>query len=86
MVLNGLRNSCTIERIKCDDFRMTLSENVGSPMVPIGTHGIYAEGNMANLSPTIPINISRTPGKIENVYIGAYCSLNEVEAFTKLFK
>ena len=41
---------------------------------------------MANLSPTIPINISRDPGKVENVYIGASCSLDEIKEYTELFK
>ena len=45
-----------------------------------------AEGNMANLSPTIPINISHDPGKIENVYIGADCSPDEIKEYTELFK
>jgi hypothetical protein len=37
-------------------------------------HDIYAEGNMVSISPTITINISHIPGKVENVYIGADCS------------
>ena len=45
-----------------------------------------ADGNMANLSPTIPINISRDPGKVENVYIGVDCSPDEIKVYTKLFK
>ena len=45
-----------------------------------------ADGNMANLSPTIPINICRDPGKIENVYIGAGCSPDEIKEYTELFK
>ena len=73
--------------MECDDYRVILSENVGSPMIPLGTPGYnYAEGNMDKLSPTIPINISRTPRKIENVYVGADCSPNEIDAYTKLFK
>jgi hypothetical protein len=61
-------------RIEHDDFRYTLSEMVGHALVPLYTHGFYPEGNMANISPTVTIDISRTPGKIENVYIGADCS------------
>ena len=38
------------------------------------------DGNMANVSPTIPINISRDPDKVENVYIGADCSLDEIKS------
>ena len=45
-----------------------------------------ADGNIANISPTIPINISRDPGKIENVYIGAECSHAEIQEYTELFK
>ena len=41
---------------------------------------------MANLSPTIPINISRDPGKVENVYIGADCSPDEIKEYIQLFK
>ena len=41
---------------------------------------------MENLSPTIPINISRDPGKVENVYIRADCSPDEIKEYTMLFK
>jgi hypothetical protein len=49
-------------------------------------HGIYAEGNMESVSPTVSIDISRTPGKIENVNIGADCSPEEIMIYTNLFK
>jgi hypothetical protein len=55
-------------------------------MVLLDMHGIYAEGNMVNISPTVAIDISRTPGKIENVYIGADCSPEEIQIYTDLFK
>ena len=45
-----------------------------------------ANGNMVNISPTIPINISHDLGKIENVYIGAECSHAEIQEYTDLFK
>ena len=45
-----------------------------------------ADGNMVNISPTIPINISHDPSKIENVYIGADCSHPEIQEYTELFK
>ena len=41
---------------------------------------------MANLSPTIPINISRDPGKVENIYIGVDCSPDEIKEYIELFK
>ena len=45
-----------------------------------------ADGNMANLSPTIPVNISHDFGKVENVYLGVGCSPDEIKEYTKLFK
>ena len=75
-----------LNRLECDDFRAILSEKVGSPMVPLSSPSQIVEGNMANLSPTIPINISCHPGKIENIYIGADCSLDEIKEYTNLFK
>ena len=38
------------------------------------------------ISPMIPINISRNPGRIENVYIGEECSHAEILEYTQLFK
>jgi hypothetical protein len=75
-----------LERIERDDFRSTLSEIVGHTIVLLDTHDIYAEGNMASISPTIMIDISRTPGKIENVNIGVDFLPEEILIYTKLFK
>jgi hypothetical protein len=75
-----------ISRIKQDDFRSTLRWIVGHTIVPLDTHDIYVEGNMASISPTITINISHIPGKVENVYIGADCSPEEILIYTELFK
>ena len=55
-------------------------------MVPLSSPGQMAVGNMANLSPTIPINISHDLGKVENVYIGAGCSPDEIKEYIELFK
>jgi hypothetical protein len=63
-------------RIEHDEFRSTLSEMVDHDVVTL--HGVYAEGNMVNISPTITIDISRIPRKIENIYIGANCSPGEI--------
>jgi len=46
---------------------------------PVSTHDVFAEGNMSNISKTILINISKTPGVIENVLIGADYSHEEIE-------
>jgi hypothetical protein len=63
-----------------------LSEIVSHAVVPLDTHDIYAKGNMVSISPIVMIDISRTPGKIENVNIGADCSPEEIMIYTELFK
>jgi hypothetical protein len=76
----------SLERIEQDEFRSTLSEIVGHAVVPLDTHDIYAKGNMAIISSTVMIDISRTTGKIENVNIGADCSPEEILIYTEIFK
>ena len=65
---------------------MIFRDKIGKHVVPLGSPSKYAEGNMANLLPIIPINISCIPGKIENVYIGVDCSPDEIREYTKIFK
>ena len=57
---------------------------VNHDMVLLYKHGIYAEGNMENIYPTIMIDISRTSSKIENVYIGVDCSPEEYHIYIDL--
>jgi hypothetical protein len=47
---------------------------------------VFAEGNLSNISPTIPIDISVKPGIVKNVHIGASCSPDEIVTYTSLFK
>jgi hypothetical protein len=54
--------------------------------VPGSTQDVFAEGNLSNISPTIPIDISIKPRIIENVHIGASCSPDEIVTYTSLFK
>jgi hypothetical protein len=54
--------------------------------VPQSTRDVFAEGNLSNISPTIPIDISVKPGIIENVNIGTSCSPEEIVTYTSLFK
>ena len=75
-----------LDDIECDDYREIFREKVGRPVVPLGCPRKYAKGNMANLSPTIPINISCIPRKVENVYNWVDCSPNELRECIELFK
>jgi hypothetical protein len=56
------------------------------PINLLATQDVYAEGNMATIAETMPINISRTPGVVENVFVGADCSPEEIQIYTDLFK
>jgi hypothetical protein len=40
-------------------------------IVPRSSHDVFVEGNLSNISPTIPIDISVKPGIVENFHIGA---------------
>jgi hypothetical protein len=41
---------------------------------------------MVTITETIPINICRNPGVMENVFVGADCSPEEIQIYTDLFK
>jgi hypothetical protein len=56
------------------------------PINLLATQEIYAEGNMETIAETIPINISQNPGIMENVFVGADCSPEEIQIYTDLFK
>jgi hypothetical protein len=48
------------------------------PINPLAMHIVYIEGNMENISQTIPIDISRTLGIVDNIFVGADCSPEEI--------
>jgi hypothetical protein len=53
---------------------------------PIPAPDAFEEGNLANISPTIKIDISIKPGIVEEIIIGAACTPQEVTAYTTLFQ
>ena len=65
---------------------MRMSEDVDIPINPLPREGVFSEGNMANISATIPINISMNLDVVENIYIGPNCSPKEIAIYTTLFK
>jgi hypothetical protein len=64
----------------------TLSTVVVISTVPMTTHDVFDEGNLSNILPTILIDISIKPGIVENVHIGASCSVDKIVTYTSLFK
>jgi hypothetical protein len=67
-----------LSRIKAGEFTMTMTGDRSCHTNPLATHKIYVEGNMATIAEPISINISRTPGVIDNVFVGAYSSPEEM--------
>ena len=65
---------------------MTMTGDQSCPINLIYTHEIYVEGNMETIAETIPINISWNHGVVENVFIGADCSPEEIQIYMDLFK
>jgi hypothetical protein len=54
--------------------------------VPESKNDILYEGNLSNISPTIPLDISIKPEVVENVHIGASCSIDEVHNYKSPFQ
>ena len=65
---------------------MRLAGDVDTPINPLPREGMFVEGNMENISTTIPINIYVNPNVVENVHIGANCSPEVIAIYTALFK
>ena len=53
---------------------------------PIPAPNSFEEGNMANISPTIKIDISIKNGIVEEIIIGAACTPQEIAAYKSLFQ
>jgi hypothetical protein len=53
---------------------------------PIPAPDAFEEGNMANISPTIKIDISIKNGVVEEITIGAACTPQEITAYKALFQ
>jgi hypothetical protein len=53
---------------------------------PIPAPDAFEEGNMANISPTIKIDISIKNGVVEEITIGAACTPEEITAYKSLFQ
>jgi hypothetical protein len=45
---------------------------------PLDMHKIYDKGDMESIGETIPIDISRTPNIVENVFVGSDFSPEEI--------
>ena len=62
-----------LRRIEAREFVLTVNADSPCPINPLAMDEVHAEGNMASIATTIPIDISKTPGIVENVFIRADC-------------
>jgi hypothetical protein len=64
----------------------TTETNFHSYKDTLNMHDAFSEDNMSNISQSMPVNISRKPGIVENVFIGQDCTNEEIHIYTALFK
>ena len=70
-----------------DHFTSMVSSNIVlNPQSPILTSSVDSEGNVCNITKTMPIDISVKLGISKNIFIGQNSSLEEVQTYTALFK
>jgi hypothetical protein len=67
-----------LRRIEAGEFTLTMTRDRSFPINPLATRDVYAEGNTESIAETVPINLSRTPGVIDNVFVEVYCSPEEI--------
>jgi hypothetical protein len=75
-----------LRQIEAGKFTITMTGDQPCPINLLATQEIYSEGNMVTIAETIPINISRNPGVVENVFVRADLSPEEIQIYTDLFK
>jgi len=72
--------------IEAGEFTMTMTWDKACPINTLAMHAIYIEGNMETITTKIPIDISKTHGVVENIFVGENCSPKEIQIYTDLFK
>jgi hypothetical protein len=65
---------------------LTMTRDRSCPINPLATHKVYLKGNMETITEIIPIDIYRTPGVMENVFIEVDHSPKNIHIYTDLFK
>jgi hypothetical protein len=73
-------------RIEAGEFVLTVNGYNPCLINPMATHKVYAEGNMEIISTMIPIDISKTPGIVETIFVRSDCSPEEIQTYTDFFK
>jgi hypothetical protein len=75
-----------LNRIENGEFKSVVVGSVDGVVDPLARNGVYAKGNMDNISEMISVNISKNPEIVKNIFIGPKCSLDKITQYTTLFK
>ena len=75
-----------LRRIEVGEFTLTMNGDKYCPINPLATHTVCTEGNMETIAEMIPIDISKTPGVVDNIFVGVDYSPEEIQIYTDLFK
>jgi len=67
-----------LRRIEVGEFTLNMTGDRAFPINPLATHVVYAKGNMETITQMIPIDISITPGIMENIFVRAEFSPEEI--------
>jgi hypothetical protein len=67
-----------LRRIEAGEFTLTMTGDKTCPINPLAMHVVYDEVNMETISQMIPIHISITHGVVENIFVGADGSPEEI--------
>jgi hypothetical protein len=76
----------TTYQLKRFDLELTTRKECDWFKNPFSTKPMFVEGNLSNISATIPNNISSNPKVTENIMIRADCSPKKIQIYTALFK
>jgi hypothetical protein len=68
------------------EFVSTMNGDNSCPINPLATHEVYFKGNMESISTTFPIDFSKTPSIMENVFFEVECSAEYIRTYSELFK
>ena len=75
-----------LDKFENNFFSIFTADYVEEPQSPISVTNLDSEVNLGNLSSTIPVHISVKLKIIENIHIGASCTLDEISTYKALFQ
>ena len=75
-----------LDRFENDFSSIFTIDYVKEPQNPTSITYLDSETNLVNISTTVPIDISVKPRIIENIHIGASCTMEEINTYKALFQ